>query len=227
MACGGYRNGYVRIGTFAGFDAKCHNRIFDKTRNSIGVYKVMSKETNPIEIVDVGVIFREGSGIFFGLFALFGAIFVPAEFRGWILFFIGSVLILIGVIVLFKIHRVKNAKSIPGEVQKIQVERYKNPGPAGVIPRFRIKVEMSCEKLSARQYFLPFADDNYYESLDAALSDSSVAVNLKTIYYDRFFGLFIFNRVGVRNFSSGLAYVLSGALLMTAGYGVQLMMQFQ
>lgn len=48
------------------------------------------------------------------------------------------------------------------------------------------------KKLSARQYFLPFADDNYYESLDAALSDSSVAVNLKTIYYDRFFWIVYF-----------------------------------
>jgi len=186
----------------------------------------MSKEKNSIEIVDVGVIFGEGSGVFFGLFVLFSAIFVPEEFRGWILFFIGLVLISIGVIVFFKIHRVKNAKSIPGEVQKIRVERYRKPGPAGVIPRFRIKVEMSCEKLSARQYFLPFATDNYYESLDKALADSSVAINSKTIYYDRIFGLFIFNRVGLRNFSSGLAYVLSGALLIAAGYGVQLMMQF-
>lgn len=155
----------------------------------------MSIKSEKIKLVDVGVVF-EGGGVIFCLVFLFGTYFIPAEFRGWILVLVGLVLVASGCFVFFKIRRVRNAEPIPCEVRIILVERFRRPGPAGVIPRFRIKVEMVGEGFDVKQSFVPFSSDNYYENLEDALLDSSAAVELKVAYFDSIFGVFIFQSGG-------------------------------
>ena len=190
-----------------------------------GSFRVMTVINEKIKVVDIGVVF-DGSGAIFGFLPLLFVIFIPAEFRWLILLSIGTILVLSGVFIFFKIYRVKNAKPIPGELREVFVERFRRPGPAGVMPRFRIKVEMVGEGFDVRQSFVPFSLDNYYEVLDDALLDSAAAVDLKNFYFDRIFGIFVYNRIGCKIFSSALALIFSGVILMFVGYGVQLAINF-
>lgn len=191
----------------------------------MGFFQAMSVVNKKIKVIDVGVVF-DGGGVIFGFSLLFFVIFMPPEFRWLILSSVGVLLILSGLFVFFKMYRVKNARPIPGELRGILVERFRRPGPAGVMARFRIKVEMVCEGSDVKQSFVSFASDNYYEVLDDALLDLAAAVDLKSFYFDRIFGIFVFNRIGGKIFSSALALIFSGLILVFVGYGVQLLINF-
>jgi hypothetical protein len=183
----------------------------------------MQIQNNSIDTVDAGVDYRNISSIFIGIFLLLGVVFVKPDHRGWFVASIGALLILNGALVFFKIHRIKNSRVVSGHVSKIWLESYKIPGSAGVAPRFRVLVNLSVNHSKARQLFLPFHANNYYESMNDALLEVEKALSAPTIYYDFIFGYFVVKRIGQKVVSHAWALVAAGVLLVSLGGGIQIM----
>lgn len=183
----------------------------------------MSDDKNlPIDVFDAPPDMREGVGIFVGVILLAIASFVTANNRGWILIAIGAIGLLWGGWVFFKIYLIGLSQIIPGRVVEICIERFKKPGPAGVIPRYRIKMRLEdCLAKKGRQAIFPFSADNYYENIVDAQNDVRMAQAINSVYFQGFIGFFVINRVGARRVSEAWALIVSGVFLFLVGCWVQ------
>lgn len=177
-----------------------------------------------IEVVDVGCEYADGIGIFIGIAIALSTLLVGRMHGGWLIAFIGLVLICCGAHRSFKIYRVRRSTAVVATVRKVWVEKYKRPGYAGVIPRFRIKVSLDAAGLPNFQNYVAFDLDNGYVDESAAVAAAKKVLASSVAYHDGLFGVFAENRIGRDVVSSAWALGASGVLLVLIGGALQLML---
>lgn len=175
-----------------------------------------------VEVVDVGHECTEGIGVSIGFAIALSALLVGRMHGGWMIAFIGLVLICCGAHRLFKIYRVKRSAVVVATVRKVWVEKYKRPGYAGVIPRFRIKVSLDAAGSSDCRNYVAFDLDNGYFDENVAVAAAKKVLASSVAYHDGLFGVFAENRIGRDVVSSAWALGASGVLLVLIGGALQL-----
>lgn len=171
------------------------------------------------EIVDAGVDARSLAGGLVGFLLLMIVVAAGQRHAGGALIAIGTGFLGFALYMVIRIVAVaRYANKLPAHVVKVWIERFRQPGYAGVRPRYRVRarVDGSDVRGDGAVCIYPFDSDNHFEDVRAA---ESVADGLMAgvVWHAPLSGIFMLREVKSQRWVTALACVIAGGAFLCVG----------
>ena len=186
--------------------------------------KSMDTLDSEIGLVDVGVDYSELTrGVAVGVSLLIGLLVFGQKNGLLFLQLLGISFFGCGLLLCIKLYLCnKTVEKIELPNKKVWIEQFRKPGPAGVIPRYRVQVSHIDSPYGApkRIQAFPFQQDNYFESLTEARKLALDLLELDQAFLDKSHVAFFFMHIRQERYVAAFAFFLVGIVLFCVGYGL-------